>query len=68
MDKFILLGTFSNPNEAHLVRGLLQSEGIPSFIFDERAASLVPLPGAIRLMVRKSDFERAKSLLSSVKV
>ncbi|MFZ5647714.1 MAG: DUF2007 domain-containing protein [Bacillota bacterium] len=64
MDNLVLLGNFIDPNEAHIVKGLLESEGIPSFIFGELAAAFVPLPGSIRLMVRESDLEKARNLLS----
>lgn len=67
MDKLVQLSAFYDPNEAHIVKGMLESKGIPSFIFGELAAAFVPLPGSIRLMVRVSDLDKAKSLLSREK-
>ncbi|MHB8158570.1 MAG: putative signal transducing protein [Desulfocucumaceae bacterium] len=65
MDDLVLLASLFNPVEAHILRGLLKSRGIEAFLFDERAASYIPmLIGGIRLMVRKSDLERAKKIIS----
>lgn len=65
MDKLTLLVTFFNPAEAYMAKGKLESEGIESFIFDELAVSYIPLMASgIRLMVRGTDLERARKILS----
>lgn len=64
VNKLVLLSTFFNAAEAHMAKGMLESEGIESFIFDELAVSYAPLMTGIRLMVREGDLDRAKSVLS----
>lgn len=64
MDKLVLLASFFNAVDAHIVKGMLESEAIESFIFDERASSVTPLVGGVRLMVWQSDLERAKEIIS----
>lgn len=64
MEKLVLLTVFLNAAEAYMMKGLLESEGIESFVFDERAAVYTPLLAGIRLMVRNTDLERAKEIIS----
>lgn len=63
MEKLVLLTIFLNVAEAYMMKGLLESEGIESFVFDERAAVYTPLVGGVRLMVRNIDLERAKEII-----
>jgi len=60
----VLLTVLLNAAEAHMMKGLLESEGIESFVFDERAAFYTPMLTGIRIMVRSSDLERAKEIIS----
>jgi len=64
LDKIVVFNTFLNVNEAHLVKGLLESHGIKSFLFDELAVTFVPLVGGVRLMVRESDLAEARQVLA----
>ena len=64
MEKLVLLTILLNAPEAYMMKGLLESEGIESFVFDERAAFYTPLLTGIRIMVRSNDLERAKEIIS----
>ncbi|HEX8640159.1 MAG TPA: DUF2007 domain-containing protein [Allosphingosinicella sp.] len=59
------LGRFYNGFEAGVVRGRLEAEGIPSFLFDfdtalEAVGFLIPT----RLMVDDSDLDAARRIVS----
>ncbi|MCG9967085.1 DUF2007 domain-containing protein [Pelotomaculum terephthalicicum JT] len=65
MDKLVTIATYLNVSEAHIVKGLLESEGIQVFIYDEQATiNFVNLIGGVRLVVKQSDVERAKIIIS----
>ncbi|NLJ75945.1 MAG: DUF2007 domain-containing protein [Peptococcaceae bacterium] len=67
MEKLVKVAAFLDVNEAHLAKGLLESEGIDALLFDERSAIVVYTTfalGGLRLMVRESDLARAKSILA----
>lgn len=66
MEKLVKAAAFLDINEAYLAKGLLESEGIEALLFDEHSAIVVYTPyavGGLRLMVKESDLERAKSIL-----
>lgn len=66
MDKLVTVATLFDTNEAYIIKGLLESEGIEARIFDEHAAAYTPfVVGGVRLVVKQSDLERAKKILSS---
>ena len=69
-EEFKLLKTFLNPVDANITKGLLESNGIEAFIFDENILSVDPILttalGGIRLMVRSSDYEDALSIIKEV--
>ncbi len=69
-EEFKLLKTFLNPLDANITKGLLESNGIEAFIFDENTLSIDPILttalGGIRLMVRSSDFGDALAILKEV--
>lgn len=56
-------------HEAHFVRSLLESEGIDVLITGEHSVAVQPflgvMPGAIPVLVRAADLERARELLDS---
>ncbi len=67
MAKLVTVTTFFDANEAHITKGLLESEGIEAWIFDELAAVYTPIAtGGIRLLVKQTDLARAKELLSAM--
>ncbi|MBL8132786.1 MAG: DUF2007 domain-containing protein [Anaerolineae bacterium] len=57
----------TNPGEAHIVAGRLESEDIPAAISQEPAGTAlgihIGILGAIRVLVRAEDYERAKVIL-----
>lgn len=66
MEKLVKAAAFLDINEAYLAKGLLESEGIEALLFDEHSAIVVYTPyavGGLRLMVKESDLDRAKSIL-----
>lgn len=65
MDKLVTVATFFDTNEAYIIKGLLESEGIEARIFDEHAAAYTPfVVGGVRLVVKQSDLERTQKILS----
>ena len=65
--KLVTVTTFFDANEAHITKGLLESEGIEAWIFDELSAAYTPIAtGGIRLVVKQTDLARARELLSLI--
>lgn len=63
--KLVTVTAFIDPNEAHITKGLLESEGIEAWIFDELATAYIPIiTGGVRLVVKQADLARAKEILS----
>jgi hypothetical protein len=60
------LGRYPDPMLAHIVRGRLESAGIPAFCFDGgmNIAESVPLMVQVRVMVLDDDLEDARALLA----
>lgn len=56
-------------HEAQFIRSLLESEGIDVLITGEHSVAVQPflgvMPGAIPVLVRAADLERARELLDS---
>jgi hypothetical protein len=65
--EFILLKSFSNYMDAHMLLGRMSEEGIECWLKDENTVTLDPLltnaVGGIKLMVARNDFEKASALL-----
>lgn len=65
----MLIQSFNNPIDAHIIKGLLESNGIESCLFDENIAYTNPVlttaVGRIKLMVREEDYEDAIKVLRS---
>ena len=62
-----LIEIFSgNPFQAHMVKNLLENEGIESFLKDEIIArSSVYRPGGgVRVMICESDYDKAKMVVN----
>ena len=66
-EKLITLVTFDMPFEAHLAKGLLEVNGVTSFLTDEFTVGvawhLSNALGGIKLQVAETDAERAVNLL-----
>ncbi|HJQ55473.1 MAG TPA: DUF2007 domain-containing protein [Vineibacter sp.] len=65
-DELVLLETFGDPTQAHMARGLLDTNGIPSVMVDiaMAASGLSGVVGGVKLMVRAVDLVSAKALLA----
>ena len=65
----IILQRFNNPIEANIVKGLLEANGIFSFLQDEHSIGINPLYnialGGIKLIISAEDEERAMALLKA---
>ena len=57
------LTNFPTLEDAMIVQGMLESNGIPSVISNQNNL-YVPIFGGVTLMVREDDYERARQLLS----
>lgn len=68
-DKIVVYQTFTDPVNAHIVKGLLDDNGIESFISDENIVTVNPLysnaVGGVKLNVFEKDIPRVNSLLNS---
>ena len=69
--EFILLNSYGNYVEAHIAKGVLEEEGIVCWLKDENTVTIDPIltnaVGGIKLMVAKTDAERAWELLSALR-
>lgn len=68
MENLKTLKIFNNRMEAEVLRSLLESSGIKSWILSDDAGSMYPAQASIngvRLMVRDEDFKTASELLAS---
>jgi DNA-directed RNA polymerase subunit RPC12/RpoP len=66
-EKFITVLTFTFVYEAAIIRGRLESEGIPCFVQDELTIQVAPFYsnaiGGVKLQVRESDLNQAIEIL-----
>ena len=66
--KLIQLHYFYNITDAAIMKSRLATHNIEAVIFDENISSVYPMfgqtLGGIRLMVKESDFEKAKLILN----
>ncbi len=64
---FVTIQTYTYPNEMSIVRGLLESEGIETFVRDEIISQVNPFyanaVGGIKLQVHEEDYLRAREIL-----
>ncbi len=64
MGKLVTLGKYLDYNEAHIIKGLLDANGIESYLYDESLASYLPMTvGGFRIVVNEADLNRAKELI-----
>ncbi len=61
--EFLVLQSFNNYVDAHLLLARLESEGIECWLKDENTVTIFPVwtnaVGGIKLLVRKEDYNRA---------
>ncbi|MBV5316043.1 MAG: DUF2007 domain-containing protein [Prolixibacteraceae bacterium] len=71
-DKIVVCKTFTDPNNAHIVKGLLDSYGIECFLSDENIVTLNAMyssaVGGVKLNVFKKDLDRISAILESENV
>jgi len=64
---FVTVETFTSPWEAHIARGLFESEGIYSFLFNEYQIwlnwQMSRALGGVRVQVRAADVPRALAVI-----
>lgn len=68
---FVLLKSFENYIEAHIVKGRLEDQGIHCWLKDENLSALIVDPiltnavsGGIKLMVSKDELAKALEILN----
>lgn len=68
----ITVGTFSKPEEAHLLRMRLEAGGVAAFIQDENMVQMDWLYsnaiGGVRVQIAEEDVDAAKEILQNVYV
>lgn len=68
-EKIVVYQTFTDPNEAHIVKGLLDSYEIECFLSDENIVTLNALysnaVGGVKLNIFEKDADRIESILNS---
>ena len=68
-DKLVVFGEYANEAEASIVKGVLETNGIPCILTNELLSSLLPMAplkaGLVRLMVFDFDLEMAKKIMES---
>lgn len=58
----VVLSNYPNVQDASIVKGMLEANGIPSVISDQNNL-YVPVFGGVSLLVREEDLEKARSLI-----
>ena len=68
---FVVLNAYNNYIDAHIARGVLEEEGINCWLKDENTLTIDPILtnalGGIKIMVAKSQAERAWEILTNLK-
>ncbi|NMM47663.1 putative signal transducing protein [Marinigracilibium pacificum] len=68
--ELVLLTTFDNAVDAHILKSRLESEGVECYLYDENIVGMNPLfshsVGGIKLMINKKDAENALKILSEI--
>ncbi|MEM7185680.1 MAG: DUF2007 domain-containing protein [Bacteroidota bacterium] len=70
-ETFVTVAQFTYSSEAQIIRGKLESEGIPVFMADDLTIDIDPLVsnalGGVRLRVYSEDEERAREILDTIR-
>ncbi len=70
-EKFYTLGSFEFPADVQIIKGRLESEGIPVFLKDENTINSDPLIsgaiGGVKLQVYANDKERAIKVYDEIR-
>ncbi|MEO1013246.1 MAG: DUF2007 domain-containing protein [Bacteroidota bacterium] len=69
--KFFTIATFEYPADVQIIKGKLESEGIPVFLRDENTLNSDPLIsgaiGGVKLQVYQKDKDRAKTIYDEIR-
>lgn len=69
--EFIILNTYTNYVDAHIAKGVLEEEGIESWLKDENTVTIDPVLtnaiGGIKLMVATEQAQKAWEVLENVR-
>lgn len=69
-ERLITVATFSQPTEAHILKGRLEAEGIPCFLGDEHIIAAQPLyslaVGGVKLQVTEGDEQEAREMIARI--
>ncbi|MBD5211010.1 MAG: DUF2007 domain-containing protein [Bacteroidales bacterium] len=63
MDDLVTVATYSSPEEAYIVKGMLESNGVPAIVVNDDNL-YVPVFNGVRVQVNASDASKAEALLS----
>ncbi|MCK5741516.1 MAG: DUF2007 domain-containing protein [Chlorobi bacterium] len=66
--KLVTIKTFTNSVDAHILKTILETEGIESYIFDENMSSMYPMTinnmfGGIKLQIAEADIAEALEII-----
>ncbi|MDE6316835.1 MAG: DUF2007 domain-containing protein [Muribaculaceae bacterium] len=64
MDELVTIANYSSIEEAYIVKGMLESNGIPTMVINDDNL-YVPVFNGVRLQVRASDAKKAEALISA---
>ncbi len=68
---FVLLNAYPNYVEAHIAKGVLEEQGISSWLKDENTVTIDPILtnaiGGIKLMVSKENAQKAWEILDTLR-
>lgn len=71
VERFYTLASFEYPADVQVLKGKLESEGIPVFLKDENTLNSDPLIsnaiGGVRVQVYNRDKERAKAIYDEIR-
>ena len=65
-EKTTVLAKFNNPYEAHIIRGMLEANGIIAGVLEDTTATALVgnyKQGMVRVIVLEEDLDRARQLL-----
>ena len=69
-ERLVTIATFSQPTEAHVLKGRLEAEGIPCFLGDEHIIAAQPFysvaVGGVKLRVTEGDEQEAREMLARI--
>ncbi len=68
-EEWVVIATFENAAKAHIIKGMLEAEGIYSVITNDHLVTIMPFfsntVGGIKLQVNAEDAERAVELIDN---